>query len=272
MKYYINVTSLTTNNKTVNITAKSNIPNDILEGELLFLIPNSDPIIANYEGNGTWWAEYTFDGFTDYRISASYVGMDNVTVNNAIITITKANSTMILDNIVLNYGDSINVDVETDGTLGIKAMINGVDVGVINYAVPISGLKAGKYSLTVTTIPDENHTSVSKTVVITVNKAANPLKVKAKTVKVKFSKLKKKAQTLKVTQVVKFTKKGQGTLTYKKVKGNKKITINKKTGKVTIKKGLKKGTYKVKVKIKANGNANYNASAFKTVTFKIKIK
>ena len=45
----------------------------------------------------------------------------------------------------------------------------------------------------------------------------------------------------------------------------------KKTGKVTIKKGLKKGTYKVKVKIKANGNANYKASAFKTVTFKIKI-
>ena len=75
-----------------------------------------------------------------------------------------------------------------------------------------------------------------------------------------------------MTKVVKFTKKGQGTLTYKKVKGNKKISINKKTGKVTIKKGLKKGTYKVKVKIKANGNANYLASAFKTVTFKIKVK
>ena len=77
---------------------------------------------------------------------------------------------------------------------------------------------------------------------------------------------------MKVTKVVKFTKKGQGTLTYKKVKGNKKITINKKTGKVTVKKGLKKGTYKVKVKIKAKGNANYKASAFKTVTFKIKVK
>lgn len=128
---------------------------------------------------------------------------------------------------------------------------------------------AGTYTITVT-----GSGAYVGTVKVTfkINKAANPLKVKAKTAKVKFSKLKKKAQKLKVTKVVKFTKKGQGTLTYKKAKGNKKITINKKNGKVTIKKGLKKGTYKVKVKIKAKGNANYKASAFKTVTFKIKVK
>ena len=71
--------------------------------------------------------------------------------------------------------------------------------------------------------------------------------------------------------MVTFTKKGQGTLTYAKASGNKKITINKKTGKVTVGKGLKKGTYNVKVKIKAAGNANYKASAYKTLTFKIKI-
>ncbi len=129
--------------------------------------------------------------------------------------------------------------------------------------------KAGTYTITV--IGTGAYTGTTQ-VTFKINKAANPLKVKAKTVKVKFSKLKKKAQKLKVTKVVKFTKKGQGTLTYKKVKGNKKITINKKNGKVTIKKGLKKGTYKVKVKIKAKGNANYKASAFKTITFKIKIK
>ncbi len=104
-----------------------------------------------------------------------------------------------------------------------------------------------------------------------INKAANPLAVKAKTVKVKFSAVKKKAQALAVSKVVTFTKKGQGTLTYAKASGNKKITINKKTGKVTVGKGLKKGTYNVKVKIKAAGNANYKASAYKTLTFKIKI-
>lgn len=88
----------------------------------------------------------------------------------------------------------------------------------------------------------------------------------------KYSNLKKKTQTLAVSKVVTFSKKGQGTMTYSKVSGNKQITINKKTGKVTIKKGLKKGTYKVKIKIKAGGNTNYKASAYKTVTFKIVIK
>ena len=102
-------------------------------------------------------------------------------------------------------------------------------------------------------------------------KKANPLKIKAKTAKVKYKKLKKKNQTLAVSKVITFTKKGQGKVTYTKASGNKKITINKKTGKITIKKGLKKGTYKVKVKVKAAGNAEYN-TATKTATFKIKIK
>ena len=40
--------------------------------------------------------------------------------------------------------------------------------------------------------------------------------------------------------------------------------------KVTVKKGLKKGTYKVKVM--AKGSANYKTSAWKTVTFKIRVR
>ena len=56
-----------------------------------------------------------------------------------------------------------------------------------------------------------------------------------------------------------------------KYNGNSKITIAKSTGKVTVKKGLKKGTYKVKVKVKAAGTSNYNALT-KTVTFTIKVK
>ena len=72
--------------------------------------------------------------------------------------------------------------------------------------------------------------------------------------------------------MIKFTKAGQGAVSCVKSKGNKKISINKKTGKVTIKKGLKKGTYKVTVKVQAAGNGNYNKSAVKKITFKIKVK
>ena len=72
--------------------------------------------------------------------------------------------------------------------------------------------------------------------------------------------------------VIAFTKKGQGTMTYTKASGSAKITINKTTGKVTLKKGIKKDTYKVKIKVKAAGNANYKASAVKTVSVTIKVK
>ena len=101
---------------------------------------------------------------------------------------------------------------------------------------------------------------------------ANTLEVSGKTATVKFSKLRKKSQTLKASKVLKFASKGEGKLTYKKYKGNKKITINKKNGKVTVKKGLKKGLYTVKVKIKAAGDDTHEASALKTVKFKIRVK
>jgi len=109
-------------------------------------------------------------------------------------------------------------------------------------------------------------------------KAANPLSVKGKTAKVKYSKLRKKAQKLKVGKVMTFKNKGKGTLSYslssaKKGKKSfkKYFRINSKTGKVTVKKKLKKGTYTVKAKVKAAGNSGYKA-ATKTVTFKIKVK
>ena len=62
----------------------------------------------------------------------------------------------------------------------------------------------------------------------------------------------------------------KGTVTYTKKSGSKKITVSK-AGKVTVKKGLAKGTYKVKVKVKAAGNTNYKAKT-KIVTFTIKVK
>ncbi len=101
-------------------------------------------------------------------------------------------------------------------------------------------------------------------------KKANPLTVKGKTASVAYSKVKKAAQSLGVSKVLAISK-AQGTVTYSKVSGNAKITINKKTGKVTIKKGLKKNSYKVKVKVTAAGNKTY-AKGSKTKTFTIKVK
>lgn len=105
------------------------------------------------------------------------------------------------------------------------------------------------------------------------NVEPNPLSVSGKTAKVKYSKLKKKKQTLAASKVINGTGTGRGPMTYTKVSGHKNISINKKTGKVTIKKkGLKKGkTYSVTVVISAAGNGGYEPSTEQTVTFKIKV-
>ena len=74
-----------------------------------------------------------------------------------------------------------------------------------------------------------------------------------------------------IARIIKFKNRGNGTKTYKKAGGTSKISINKKNGKVTVKKGLKKGTYKITVQIKAAATKNYKA-ATKTVNIKIKVR
>lgn len=61
------------------------------------------------------------------------------------------------------------------------------------------------------------------------------------------------------------------TLSYKKISGSSKITINQKTGKVTVKKKAAKGTYKIKIKIQAPATKGYTAATL-TKTIKVIVK
>ena len=96
----------------------------------------------------------------------------------------------------------------------------------------------------------------------------------------------KKSQTIKVkttskTYKVKALKSSKATfnigasaetaLSYKVTKTNKNITFNTNNGKVTVKKGTAKGTYKIKVKITAKATDEYKA-ANKTVAIKVSVK
>lgn len=100
--------------------------------------------------------------------------------------------------------------------------------------------------------------------------AKDTFSVKAKSAKtVKYSSLKKKNVTIKCSDVL-TVKNAKGKVTYKKTSGNSKITVSG-SGKITVKKGLKKGTYKVKIKVTEAGNSCYK-QASKTVTVTIKVK
>lgn len=110
-------------------------------------------------------------------------------------------------------------------------------------------------------------------------RAANPIVVSPAKVKLKATKLKKKTVKVKAKKAFR-VKSAKGKVTYKRIgisckkklakQAKKKIKIAK-NGKVTCKKGLKKGTYKVKVKLKAAGNSSY-LPATKTTTLTIVVK
>lgn len=156
----------------------------------------------------------------------------------------------------------------------------------IRPAVSVSGLKAGDYDVeyennvkvgtakVIITGIGKYEGSIEKTFRIT--KRTNPLKIsKVRTVTLKKKALKKKART--VTRTKAFTLKGaKGKLSYKlisvkKAKFKKYFKVNAANGKITVKKGLKKGTYKVKIRVTASGNSIYKAGT-KYVTVKVKVK
>lgn len=95
----------------------------------------------------------------------------------------------------------------------------------------------------------------------------------------KTAKLKSGAKKLKKNKTIPKAKaytvaNANGTVTYAKVKANKagsKFTVNKKTGKITVKKGLKNGTYKLTVKITDSGNDKHK-EASKNVVVTIKVR
>ena len=106
-----------------------------------------------------------------------------------------------------------------------------------------------------------------------VTKSLNPMVIKAKTVKIKYSKLSDKKQIIKTKKAFALTG-AKGKVTYKVAKydkkAKKKIKVSR-TGKIMVKKGLKKGTYRLKIAVTAAGNANYDAVT-KVVTLKVRVK
>ena len=163
-------------------------------------------------------------------------------------------------------------------TQDVKVKTGGATLtGGKDYTVSYKNNKnAGTASLTIT--GKDNCTgnctgSITKT--FQIQKAANLMNVRKKTVKVKASKLRKKKQVIKCSNSMGICT-AVGKLEFKLEKVNKKkfkkyFKVNSQNGNITIKKGLKKGTYKLLVRVSAAGNANYLAIS-RTVTVTIKVK
>ena len=214
---------------------------------------------------------------TDYTLSY----MNNVNAGTATVTVAgKGNysgTRSTTFKIVRKSISSASISSIANRTFNGKAQtpaprvtVNGVTlVKGTDYTLSYkNNVNAG--TATVTVIGKGNYTG-SKKATFTIAKAANTMKVATTTKSVKRSKVKKRKQV--VSNCITFTTAAQGSVTYAKVaKGSSgKLSIDANTGQITVKKGTKKGTYKIKVRVTASGNANY-ASRSHTVTAKIRVK
>ena len=248
------------------------------DGKLLFILPNGTQINATYGANGIWWAVHTFDAYGEYKVNATYVGLDNVTVNNATITVkikTELSGNAITTTYNINKDLIITLkDSNENPVSGAKLIVdlNGAKTYTTdkNGQVKVStkGLAPKAYTAKETFNGNTNYDKSTKDIKVTVKKATPKLTAKKKTYKT-TTKTKKYTIVLK-DNTGKAIKKAKVTL---KVKGKTyKATTNSK-GKAVFKiKNLKKkGTFKATISYK--GNKYYNKITKKAnikviVTFK----
>lgn len=120
-------------------------------------------------------------------------------------------------------GDTYTYYKELTVTYGDEELTKGEDY-IVSYA---SGRKnAGTYTVTVKGINEYTGTVEKE---FTINKASQTLTVKKATKTVKYSNVKKAKQTVKAITKVSGAK---GTVSYKKISGSSKLSVDSKTGKI----------------------------------------
>ena len=164
------------------------------------------------------------------------------------------------------YGDkafSIGAKAKT----GLTYKSSNTKVATVDRKGKVTIKGAGTAKITISAKATSSYKAATKTLTIKAAKAAPVLKTKITSRNVSYNALRKKAQVFTLGASVT----SKGTLIYAKTAGSSAFTVNKTNGKITVKKGLKKGTYKIKVKISAKATANYNAGT-KTVFVTVRVK
>ena len=91
-------------------------------------------------------------------------------------TVNKVPSSVTFSNdVVFDYGGSNTTTLTLIGVDGVSVSVENHNEAIVVFnsetnVTTVSGLNAGTYTLIVTTAPDENHTAVTETAVVTVNK------------------------------------------------------------------------------------------------------
>ena len=179
------------------------------------------------------------------------------------ITVAVKNSKNVVSK---KYGDkAFSIGAKAKTAMTYKS--SNTKVATVDSKGRVTIKAAGTAKITITAKATSSYKAATKTLTVKVAKAAPVLKTKITSKNVSYSALRKKAQAFTLGTSVS----SKGKLTYAKTAGSSAFTVNKTNGRITVKKGLKKGTYTNKVKISAKATANYNAGT-KTVLVTVRVK
>ena len=226
---------------------------------------SSNPGVAAVDAKGN----VTIKAAGSAKITVSAKADANYNAASKTVTINVAQAAQTISvkaSVSKKYGDkAFSLGAKAKTGLTYKSSNTKIATVDKNGKVTIKG--AGTVKITVSAKAAGNYNAASKTVSIKVAKAAPVLKAKTTSKTVSYNALKKKAQVFTLGASVN----SKGPLTYAKTSGNSAFTVNKTNGKITVKKGLTKGTYTINVQISATAKGNYNAGS-KTVTVTVKVK
>ena len=210
------------------------------------------------KGVGTAKITITAAAGDGYKEAAKTVTV-KVSKGTQTISGTKSSYTAALGSKAFSLG------AKAPGKLTYKS--SNTKVAAVDKYGKVTAKGVGTAKITISAASSSNYNAATKTVTVKVTKATPVIKVKTTSATVKYANLKKKAQTVALGASVN----SKGTLSYQKVSGSSVVTVNAKTGVLSVRKGAKKGTYKVTVRVKAAAKGNYNAGT-KNVTVTIRVK
>ena len=180
--------SVSTDNSTLNLFFDENctIHTTTNPNDLNVTYHSNDTSVVIVDDEGHVFAVGVGNVTVTITIMGNGIYFENSTVVN--VTVNKVDSTLTVNNFEFEYNTTGYTIVSFNGASTINAEVNGHDEAVVNVTgntVAVSGLDAGNYTLTVTTLPDDNHNPVTETANITVNKAHTEILIVNETIDLK---------------------------------------------------------------------------------------
>ena len=216
-------------------------------------------------------AETVLNGedFSDAEVTAATKALTDakaklVKLKTQSITVSVKNTKNVVSR---KYGDkAFSLGAKAKTALTYKS--SNTKIATVDSKGKVTIKAAGTVKITINAKATSTYkAATAKVLTIKIAKKAPTIKTKIGTKNLSYNALKKKAQVFTLGTSVN----SKGTLTYKKLSGSSAVSVNSKTGKLTVKKGLKKGTYRVKVQIKSAAKGNYTAGS-RTVTVTVRVK